>query len=169
MRITRQMLEDLGACEEQVERFDFVFPDGAELTREAARLALEAELEVDWLVEHNEVPRRVVKRIVRCCAQAHPNGWLPLVGLAQRSDVSRVRLWMLSMHPAHFVRYEVATNDRTPVFVLRRLARDPVPAVRRGTTFNGRTPTEVVWGLTMDPDPEVSKPAHEELELRGLA
>lgn len=168
MRITADLLLGLGACEAQIELFDFVFPDGADLTRENARLALDAGLEIDWLVAEPAVPLWVAKRIVRCCAP-HPNWWLPLVGLAQRPDVSGFRLWALSRHRSSPVRDEVARNDRTPVFVLRRLARDPSPDARAGVCFHPRTPAAVLWRLLQNDCNRVAEIAREELALRGLA
>lgn len=48
MFVTVEFLRKLDVCEEQVELFAAVFPDGAMVTRESLTLAQKAGLNVDW-------------------------------------------------------------------------------------------------------------------------
>jgi len=49
MRITVELLEKLGACEDQVEQFAAMWPRGCEVTLRRALRAARAGLDVGWL------------------------------------------------------------------------------------------------------------------------
>lgn len=50
-RITLKMLRNRNACDEQIEQFAEMFPDGFEVNRANLTQALEANLEYDWALE----------------------------------------------------------------------------------------------------------------------
>lgn len=52
MFVTTEYLRSLDACEEQLEVFASVFPNGAEVTRENLERALKAGLNLDWFGQY---------------------------------------------------------------------------------------------------------------------
>jgi hypothetical protein len=67
----------------------------------------------------------------------------------------------LATHGETRVRCAVAFSARTPVSVLRVLARDPVPLVRGNLPFNRHLPPELLCALTVDPSPVVRDAVNE--------
>lgn len=49
MKITLEMLENLGACQQHRNIFAEIYPDGVEVTEDAAVMAVRAGLDVTWL------------------------------------------------------------------------------------------------------------------------
>jgi hypothetical protein len=47
--ITIEWLESAGACDGQIERFRGTFGEGVEISRDAARIAASAGLDLDWI------------------------------------------------------------------------------------------------------------------------
>ena len=52
MKITVDWLVEHNACDSQVEVFEKVFPDGADITLENLQTAADAGLDIDWLISH---------------------------------------------------------------------------------------------------------------------
>jgi hypothetical protein len=55
MKITKTWLEERGACEDQLELFGKLYPDGVGLTRAALIEAANAGLYVDWLEDQLDI------------------------------------------------------------------------------------------------------------------
>lgn len=56
MRITKKFLEDLNACQPQIDLFCKVFPDGCEVNQENAQKAIDAGLDFRWLLVIGKLP-----------------------------------------------------------------------------------------------------------------
>lgn len=52
MRITTKLLKKYDACEDQVDLFDSLFPDGAEVTEATCLKANASNIDFDWACQH---------------------------------------------------------------------------------------------------------------------
>ena len=69
MKITKEYLESLGACQEHIDLFVETFPEGAEISKENVVLAQMASLDIAWFLSEGGV--EVAKILLENGADVH--------------------------------------------------------------------------------------------------
>ena len=146
MKITTNYLVSLAACQEGIDAFLSIFPNGeVELNSDNISRALHGDLDVCWLIERINDPKALAEL-------SEYDSYLVREIVAGNRNTPAEALVKLSKACAYSVRREVAINQNTPAEILVKLSQDEHDWVRARVASNQNTPAETLAELSKDGD-----------------
>ena len=130
MNITTDYLVSLAACQDGIDAFLSIFPNGeAELSSDNISKALSGGLDVTWLIERINDPNTLAE-----LSQDENDSVREIV--ARHRNTPADTLVKLSQDEHDWVREIVASNQNTPADTLAELSKDGDYWVRNAVTKN---------------------------------
>lgn len=128
MNITTDYLVSLAACQEGIDAFLSIFPDGeVELSSDNISKALSGDLNVAWLIERINDQQTLAEMSKHDSVRA---------SVAINQNTPADALAELSQDKSYLVRSRVASNQNTPTEALAELSKDEHYLVRDAVTKN---------------------------------
>jgi hypothetical protein len=106
VKITKTWLKERGACEDQLELFDKLYPDGVELTRAALIEAANAGLHVDWLEDQLDIKSILRNEYEHQKILLWTEYWRQIAPLWAEYERERTPLWRSALSTGSWAEYE---------------------------------------------------------------